>query len=178
MSRRSTCSPRAVGVLQGDRMTFSGPARGGAHGGWCWDRLIPELEDLGHQCSAPDLPFDDPNGASEWADAVLATIPVDADRVVVVGHSLAGLCLPVIASRRRVDRVVYLAAVVPAPGRSFLDVLADEPEAIKVPAARTAVTERTAMTVDADAVMSYADARAMFYGDVDEQTAVSAWQRL
>src|SRR5437764_1304725 len=100
MSRRDGRPPGNAEVRRGDRMTFFALVHGGAHGGWCWERLIPELESLGHQCSAPDLPFDDPNGASEWADAVLATLPVDAHRVVVVGHSLAGLCLPAIASRR------------------------------------------------------------------------------
>ena len=29
---------------------------GGAHGGWCWDRLVPELEARGHEAIAPDLP--------------------------------------------------------------------------------------------------------------------------
>src|SRR5881227_3996405 len=102
----------AVGVLQGDRMTFFALVHGGAHGGWCWEQLIPELERRGHRCSAPDLPFDDPNGASEWADAVIATIPPDAGSTVVVGHSLGGLCLPVIATRRAVDRLVFLGAMV------------------------------------------------------------------
>src|SRR5437764_8321077 len=82
-------------AFEGGDVTFFALVHGGAHGGWCWELLIPELERLGHECSAPDLPFDDPNGASEWADAVIATIPHDVNPVIV-GHSLAGLCLPVI----------------------------------------------------------------------------------
>ena len=29
---------------------------GGYHGAWCWDRLTPELEKLGHQALSIDLP--------------------------------------------------------------------------------------------------------------------------
>ena len=29
---------------------------GGYHGAWCWDRLTPELERLGHEVLAIDLP--------------------------------------------------------------------------------------------------------------------------
>src|SRR5882757_9696928 len=29
---------------------------GGAHGAWCWDRLLSEIDDLGHQAIAMDLP--------------------------------------------------------------------------------------------------------------------------
>jgi alpha-beta hydrolase superfamily lysophospholipase len=29
---------------------------GGFHGAWCWERTIPELERLGHEAIAIDLP--------------------------------------------------------------------------------------------------------------------------
>ena len=29
---------------------------GGFHGAWCWDRVVPELEQLGHKAVAIDLP--------------------------------------------------------------------------------------------------------------------------
>jgi len=32
---------------------------GAWHGAWCWDRLVPELEDRGHSAVAVDLPCDD-----------------------------------------------------------------------------------------------------------------------
>lgn len=159
-------------------MTFFALVHGGAHGGWCWELLIPELERLGHRCSAPDLPFDDPNGASEWADTVLATIPPDADRIVVVGHSLGGLCLPVVAARRPVDRLVFLGAMVPVPGRSYLDVLGDEPDAIMVTNLADVIQDESTWQGDGDALMPYDRARELFYGDLDEATARAAWRRL
>jgi pimeloyl-ACP methyl ester carboxylesterase len=173
-------SPDVVDRTAGDHnrpVAFIALVHGGAHGGWCWERLVPELEALGHQCSAPDLPIEDPHGASEWADAVIATIPAGAQRTLVVGHSLAGLCLPVVASRIRVDRLVFLAAMVPVPGRSYLEVLHDEPDAIKTLDIGATLAEAQASD-GFDGVMPYARAVEMFYGDLDEETAQAAWRRL
>lgn len=159
-------------------MAFFALVHGGAHGGWCWERLVPELKALGHECAAPDLPLDDPHGASDWADAVIAEIPPDVDRTIVVGHSLSGLCLPVIASRRHVEHLVFLAAMVPVPGRPYLEVLAEEPDAIKAMDLGTVIEDADAREGGLDAVMPYERAVAMFYGDLDEETARSAWRRL
>jgi pimeloyl-ACP methyl ester carboxylesterase len=159
-------------------VAFFALVHGGAHGGWCWERLIPELQALGHRCSAPDLPFDDPHGAADWADAVIASIPADAAQVIVVGHSLGGLCLPVVATRRHVDRLVFLGAMVPVPGRSYLDVLAEEPDALGEVDVAATISGETQWEVTSESVLPYDRARAMFYADCDEETARRAWQRL
>ena len=89
---------------------------GSQHGAWCWDRLVPELEARGHAVVAPDLPCDDPAaGISEYADVVVDAIG-DADDVIVVGHSLGSLTVPVVASRRPVTRMVFLCSVPTGPG--------------------------------------------------------------
>jgi pimeloyl-ACP methyl ester carboxylesterase len=159
-------------------VAFFALVHGGAHGGWCWEDLTPELDRLGHRSAAPDLPFEDPNGTSEWADAVIASIPPDAERVIVVGHSLGGLCLPVVASRRPVDRMVFLGAMVPVPGRSFFDWLAEEPTAIKASIDVEEALRGNAAASNDGPVMPFERARQMFYGDVDGATARRAWQRL
>jgi hypothetical protein len=99
---------------------------GGWHGAWCWDLLVPELTAHGHRAVAMDLPAGDPTaGAAEYALVVTAALddaldarPADAGDMVLVGHSLAGLTLPLVAGRRPVRHVVYLAAMLPDPGRS------------------------------------------------------------
>jgi pimeloyl-ACP methyl ester carboxylesterase len=89
---------------------------GAWHGGWCWERLAPELEARGRRVVAPDLPCEDVDaGASVYADVIDAALG-DADDVIVVGHSLAGLVIPLIAARRPVRALVYLCALVPTPG--------------------------------------------------------------
>src|SRR5581483_5756165 len=99
---------------------------GAWHGAWCWERLIPELERRGHRAVAVDLPCDDPGpGIMDNARLVAGA----GDDVVVVGHSLGGIVAPVVPRLRPVRRVVFLAALIPRPGRSLGDVLASEPDA-------------------------------------------------
>ena len=91
---------------------------GGWQGGWCWDLLAAELIARGHTCVAPDLPAADPAaGAAEYARTVLDALP-GPDEVVLVAHSLGGLVAPLVAAAGPVRRVVYVAAMLPAPGRS------------------------------------------------------------
>ena len=96
---------------------------GAWHGAWCWERLVPELEARGHRTVAMDLPSDRAEATFEtYAGVVLDALAADrADDVVLVGHSLAGLTVPLVAAQRAVRHVVYLCALVPVPGRTFLD---------------------------------------------------------
>jgi pimeloyl-ACP methyl ester carboxylesterase len=100
---------------------------GSYHGAWCWDFLTPELERRGHRVVAVDLPISDPTaGGARYADVV-----VDASRglsePVVVGHSMAGLVIPLVAERRPVGRLVFLAAMLPVPGVSATEQRRTEP---------------------------------------------------
>ena len=103
---------------------------GAWHGAWCWSRLSPELVDRGHRVVALDLPSDDPTATFEtYADVVAARIDAEgASDAVLVGHSLAGHTIPLVAARRQVRRLVYLCALVPTPGASMADQLGSEPE--------------------------------------------------
>ena len=88
---------------------------GGWHAAWHWSPLAAELAARGHRPVAMDLPCTDPAaGAAEYAAAVTAAL-AGADDVVLVAHSLAGLCAPLVPGVRR---LVYLAAMLPEPGRS------------------------------------------------------------
>ena len=92
---------------------------GSYHGAWCWERLTPELEARGHRVRAMDLPISDPDaGLSEYADAVAATLDGLTDPVLL-GHSMAGLVIPLVAARGRVSKMIFLAAFVPVPGESL-----------------------------------------------------------
>lgn len=103
---------------------------GSYHGAWCWDFLRPELERLGHRVATLDLPISDPSrGAADYATVVAAAIDgsFGPDSVpVVVGHSMAGLVIPIVAARRPVRRLVFLAALLPVPGQSANDQRAHE----------------------------------------------------
>ncbi|MEO8692672.1 MAG: alpha/beta fold hydrolase [Acidimicrobiales bacterium] len=156
---------------------------GAYHGGWCWSRLVPELERFGHGAIAPDLPCDDPGaGYDEYVAAVLAAMDTAdaASRagtagaggdVVVVGHSLGGFTIPLVAQRRPVRRLVFLCTA-PVVGGPRADELR----------ARMVTPRFGAMARFRDehgrAVMSAADAWEGFYGDCDDATAAWAIARL
>ena len=90
---------------------------GSWHGAWCWEPLIEELDALGHRSVAVDLPCDDEHaGCEAYAEVVCSAIDGVNDPILV-GHSLGGLTIPLVAARRRVQRLVYLCAFVPRPGR-------------------------------------------------------------
>ncbi|MET8995597.1 alpha/beta fold hydrolase [Amycolatopsis sp. NPDC004169] len=91
---------------------------GAGDGGWSWHRVAAELEAHGHQVVAPDLPAgDDTATLTGYADAVVAAAGHRTD-VVVVGHSFGGFTAPLVADRLAADRLVLVAAMIPAPGES------------------------------------------------------------
>jgi pimeloyl-ACP methyl ester carboxylesterase len=90
---------------------------GAWHGAWCWDRLVPELASRGHRSVAMDLPVDDAAATfDDYAREVLNAYPSDLEPVVLVGHSLGAMVLPLVAEARPAALAVYLCAVVPNPG--------------------------------------------------------------
>jgi pimeloyl-ACP methyl ester carboxylesterase len=99
---------------------------GSYHGAWCWDFLRPELERHGHRVIAMDLPITDPTlGAADYARTVEAALE-PASVPLLVAHSMAGLVTPLVAARRPVHRLVFLAAFLASPRRSAADQRATE----------------------------------------------------
>jgi pimeloyl-ACP methyl ester carboxylesterase len=93
---------------------------GSWHGAWCWERLIPEIEALGHRATAMDLPIDDPQaGLAEYADVVAQLVPDDS--AVLVGHSLGAAVIPLVAAQRPVRGMVFLCPVLRRLGMSLAE---------------------------------------------------------
>ncbi len=110
-------------------MTIFGLVHGAWHGAWCWDLVVAELERRGHRGVAVDLPTGDPAaGGVAYADTVVAALDGYDDDIVLVGHSLGGLVVPLVARRRPVRRMVFVAALLPERGFSFDDQHAAESE--------------------------------------------------
>jgi pimeloyl-ACP methyl ester carboxylesterase len=147
---------------------------GAWHGAWCWERLTPELEARAHRVVAPDLPSDDPTATFiDYADVVLDALEGEDD-VVLVGHSLAGNTIPLVAARRLVRRLVYLCAVVPIPGRSFNEQATIERDMF-FPG------YEAGLIADGQGRSSWVDeeiARLTFFADCDERDAHAAFERL
>ncbi len=97
---------------------------GAYHGAWCWERVVDALRARGHRAVAMDLPCDQPGaGVREYASVVRDAMSDLDDGAIVVGHSFGGLTIPVVASMRPVANIVFLAAIVPQPGKTMGEVL-------------------------------------------------------
>lgn len=95
---------------------------GSCQDAWVWHKVAPLLRAEGHGVVAMDLPLADPNaGASEYADALRRALATLEEPPILVGHSMAGMVIPVVASRRPVELLVFLAAAIPKLGKSLLD---------------------------------------------------------
>ena len=91
---------------------------GASSDSWYWHRVVPLLEELGHDVVAPDLPSDDESaGLDEYADAVVEAVG-DREDLIVVAQSLAGFTAPLVCERLPVELLIMVAAMVPAPGEA------------------------------------------------------------
>jgi len=138
---------------------------GGAHGAWCWDRLIPFLRadarvervwatDLcGHGRRSDAKPLEQ-IGLRDYHESLLEDLERENLRdVVLVGHSLAGITIPAVAclAPDRIRRLIYLTTTNPRRGSSVGESMADP----RSPVSRGIDVEEA------------------FCSDLDEQTA--AW---
>ena len=106
---------------------------GGSHGGWCWERLVPILAaddrvgsvvavDLsGHGSRANVKPIEQISRGDYVDDVVSDIESANLQDVILVGHSLAGITIPLVAARvpERMRRLVYLSTSNPVPGQSL-----------------------------------------------------------
>ena len=105
---------------------------GGAHGGWCYQRVARILREAGHDVYTPTM-----TGVGERShllspdidldmhvrDTVAALYYEDLRDVILVGHSYGGMVVTGAADRAadRVGRLVYLDAATPKNDQSLID---------------------------------------------------------
>jgi pimeloyl-ACP methyl ester carboxylesterase len=85
-----------------------------------------------------DLPIGDPAaGAARYADTIGEAMDRaasggsssegDTNLPVIVGHSISGLVIPLVAARRPVQRLIFLCSFLPRPGMSMNQQRSAEP---------------------------------------------------
>jgi pimeloyl-ACP methyl ester carboxylesterase len=100
---------------------------GAWHGAWCWTRLVEHLNERGHAAIAVNLPCDDSAaGCATYADVVCEAARDVPGDMMLVGHSLGGLTIPLVAAARPVRALVFLCALLPRPGVSLVEQLESE----------------------------------------------------
>ena len=157
---------------------------GGFHGAWCWSRTIPELEGLGHEAIAIDIPGHGERIHEEatMANRLDAVLDVLQQGDVLVGHSGGGLEITrsADAAPDLVGHVIYLAAALPLEGR-----LTQESLVYRDDGSAEGDYDVTGMLehlrFNDDGSMEFATvegARELFYHDCDAATARWAFERL
>lgn len=147
---------------------------GACHGGWCWDSVAADLRRQGHTVLTPDLPSDDPAaGLEDYARVASAGLESGAGDVVLVGHSLGALTVPIVAAQRPVSTMVFVAGIVGMPGKSLADLA-------EVDAGRDGTLEdgELQMLDNGTFVFTEAGARRALYHDCDPDAALAAIRRL
>jgi pimeloyl-ACP methyl ester carboxylesterase len=92
----------------------------------CWARVGSLLKARGHVVAAPDLPKQAPTWTLQDYAVEIAR-SVTGPRTVLVGHSFSGVFLPLVAQMRDCALLVFLAAVMPEPGKSVRDQFVEDP---------------------------------------------------
>jgi pimeloyl-ACP methyl ester carboxylesterase len=130
-----------------------------------WDKVVPLLEDAGHEAIAVELPADDESaGLAEYV-AIAHDACGDADQLLVVAQSMGGFTAAMLAEGlvregRDLLGVVLLNAMVPAPGETPGEWWGD----VDSESARLAAAREGGYPVDFD-LDTY------FLHDLDDETA-------
>lgn len=143
---------------------------GAGHDAWCWHRLEAELREHGHRTISMDLPCSDPTaGLADYAAVVLTAMEDVDEPPIVVAHSLGALTAPIVAAKRPTAGLVFVGAIVPAPGMALAD-LAD------VDADRDVPMGKGDLEMLGDGTFAFTEdcARRRLYEDCDQALADAA----
>ena len=141
---------------------------GACHGSWCWDRVVPLLEQSGYRVLTPDLPGRGNKGLpwwwrwtmSDYAREIVTAARQAGGPVIAVGHSMGGQVISAAAevAPELFERLVYLTAFLPADGDSIVSLAALDKTSDIAKAARTSLLKGQ-ITLDPEM------AHPIFYGD-------------
>lgn len=104
---------------------------GAWHGSWCWERIVPLLENQGYKVIAPDLPGHgkettpvDQISFKSYTDCICQILDGEVEPVILVGHSMGGAMISQVAEYRpeKIQKLVYITAFLLADGQSVNDI--------------------------------------------------------
>jgi len=117
------------------------------HGAWqapyAWDLVKDDLAKKGHTVIVVELPSHGNDNTppleasmNAYRDKVVAAIKNTKGRVILVGHSMAGLVISAVAESipERIESLVYLGAFLPADGESLMSLTSNDKQSLLGPA--------------------------------------------
>ena len=153
---------------------------GAWHGGWCWNKVVPLLQQEGHRVLTPDLPGHGQDTTPLSAitlqlilQRLTDLLDSEVEPVILVGHSAGGLHITTLAHLRpqKVKTLVYLSAYLLPPGSAFNVFEEEDSESILLPSLLPD-EQRHALLVKPEAV------KALFYADCTDEDVAWATQLL
>jgi len=149
---------------------------GSWHGAWCWYKIIPLLQQAGHQVIALDLPghgrdWTAPREVSlqRYVESVCNVLDAQAESVILVGHSRGGIVISQTAEHRsdKIRTLVYLAAFLIPTGETLMTTARSDPDSL--------IISNTVVNQEQGSTMLKAEAfRDALYGDCSQEDIVLA----
>jgi pimeloyl-ACP methyl ester carboxylesterase len=149
---------------------------GSWHGAWCWYKIIPLLQQAGHQVIVLDLPshgrdWTAPREVSlqRYVESVCKVLDAQAEPVILVGHSRGGIVISQTAEHRsdKIRTLVYLAAFLIRNGETLMTTALSDPDSL--------IISNTVVNQEQGSTMLKAEAfRDALYGDCPQEDIVLA----
>ena len=149
---------------------------GSWHGAWCWYKIIPLLQQAGHQVIVLDLPshgrdWTAPREVSlqRYVESVCNVLDAQAESVILVGHSRGGIVISQTAEHRsdKIRTLVYLAAFLIPNGETLMTTALSDPDSL--------IISNTVVNQEQGSTMLKAEAfRDALYGDCSQEDIVLA----
>ena len=111
-------------------------------GAWEFQKLVESMTGEGHRARAVDLPGHGKNAAKisditmeVYVNHVIGIAHTIEGQIVLVGHSLAGAIISLVAERipEKIERLVYVAAILPKNGETVMDLMTSDAEGQLLP---------------------------------------------
>src|SRR5215467_1215608 len=150
---------------------------GAWHGSWCWEKVVPLLRQAGHQVETVDLPGHGQDKTpireitlAAYTKRVCETLDVQAEPVMLVGHSMSGIVITQVAEERpeKIQMLVYLTAFLPQNGESLLQIARMNVDSLLMPNL-IANEEQGYLTFKEGAPL-----KEIFYGDCPDEDVARA----
>ncbi|BCJ86926.1 alpha/beta fold hydrolase [Effusibacillus dendaii] len=147
-------------------------------GEWCWEKIVPLLQDSGHRVVTFDLPGHGKDQASpskvtlkDYTGRVCSVLDNEPEKVILVGHSFGGIVITQAAEYRseKIQLLVYLTASMPENGQNLIQ-LGEKYKLSPLPLIMS--EDKTYAQLDSSA------AKDLFYGECSEKDASESIEKL